>query len=114
MLRAIPNSAATLVTLRPSSNFPMIRPRTARVPQDSLRTVTTLPWPPRFPDLSPIEHIWDHLGRRVGHSHEFERTRGKVTANMKRNVSTHHTELVCLMPDRIASCIHARGDSTGN
>ncbi|GFV77026.1 uncharacterized protein TNCV_690961 [Trichonephila clavipes] len=29
-------------------------------------------------------------------SHEFERTRGKVTANMKRNISRHHTELVCL------------------
>ncbi|GFW40939.1 transposable element Tcb1 transposase [Trichonephila clavipes] len=29
-------------------------------------------------------------------SHEFERTRGKITANMERNVSRHHTELVCL------------------
>ncbi|GFW58991.1 hypothetical protein TNCV_2830971 [Trichonephila clavipes] len=27
------------------------------------RTVTALPWPARFPDLSPIEHIWDHFGR---------------------------------------------------
>ncbi|GFV88890.1 uncharacterized protein TNCV_1226871 [Trichonephila clavipes] len=26
---------------------------------------------------------------------EFEGTRGKVTANMERNVSRHHTELVC-------------------
>ncbi|GFX01462.1 integrase catalytic domain-containing protein [Trichonephila clavipes] len=29
-------------------------------------------------------------------SHEFEGTRGKVTANMERNVLRHHTELVCL------------------
>ncbi|GFT86468.1 transposable element Tcb1 transposase [Trichonephila clavipes] len=29
-------------------------------------------------------------------SHEFERTRGKVTANKERNVSRHYTELVCL------------------
>ncbi|GFT28232.1 transposable element Tcb1 transposase [Trichonephila clavipes] len=28
--------------------------------------------------------------------HAFERTRGKVTANMERNVSRHHTELVYL------------------
>ncbi|GFY24400.1 uncharacterized protein TNCV_1014481 [Trichonephila clavipes] len=27
---------------------------------------------------------------------KFERTRGKVTANMERNVSIHHTELVYL------------------
>ncbi|GFW69626.1 transposable element Tcb2 transposase [Trichonephila clavipes] len=33
------------------------QPHTARVSQDCLRTVTTLPWPPRSPDLSPIEHI---------------------------------------------------------
>ncbi|GFS87880.1 transposable element Tcb2 transposase [Trichonephila clavipes] len=32
------------------------------------RTVTTLPWPDRSPDLSPIEHIWKQTGRRVGHS----------------------------------------------
>ncbi|GFT06486.1 transposable element Tcb2 transposase [Trichonephila clavipes] len=38
------------------------RPYTARVSQDCLHTVTTLLWPARSPDLSPIEHIWDHLG----------------------------------------------------
>ncbi|GFU98996.1 transposable element Tcb2 transposase [Trichonephila clavipes] len=38
------------------------RLQTSRVSQDWLCTVTTLPWPARFPDLSPIEHIWDHLG----------------------------------------------------
>ncbi|GFX43573.1 uncharacterized protein TNCV_510221 [Trichonephila clavipes] len=43
------------------------RPHTARVSQDCLRTVITLPLPARSPDLSPIEHTWDHLGRRVGH-----------------------------------------------
>ncbi|GFU60675.1 transposable element Tcb2 transposase [Trichonephila clavipes] len=43
------------------------RPHMANVSQDCLRTVTTLPWPSRSPDLSPIAHIWDHLGWRVGH-----------------------------------------------
>ncbi|GFU85086.1 transposable element Tcb2 transposase [Trichonephila clavipes] len=43
------------------------RPHTAKVSQDCLRTVTTLPWLTRSPDVSPIEHIRDHLGRRVGH-----------------------------------------------
>ncbi|GFS98853.1 transposable element Tcb2 transposase [Trichonephila clavipes] len=39
------------------------RPYTARVSQDYLRTVATLPRPARSPDLSPIEHIWGYLGR---------------------------------------------------
>ncbi|PRD22977.1 UNVERIFIED_CONTAM: hypothetical protein NCL1_47647 [Trichonephila clavipes] len=43
------------------------QPHTARVSQDSLYTLTTLPWPTRSPGLSPIEHNWDHLGVRVGH-----------------------------------------------
>ncbi|GFV77048.1 transposable element Tcb2 transposase [Trichonephila clavipes] len=38
------------------------RPHTARVSQDCLRTVTTLPWPAKSPDLPKIEHMWDHLG----------------------------------------------------
>ncbi|GFW17250.1 transposable element Tcb2 transposase [Trichonephila clavipes] len=42
------------------------RPHTERVSQDCLHTVTTPPWPARSPDLSPIEHIWDPLGRLVG------------------------------------------------
>ncbi|GFV86189.1 transposable element Tcb2 transposase [Trichonephila clavipes] len=36
-------------------------PHTARVSQDYLLTVTTLPWPSRSPYLSTIEHIWDNL-----------------------------------------------------
>ncbi|GFX93132.1 transposable element Tcb2 transposase [Trichonephila clavipes] len=44
------------------------RPRMASVSQACLRTVTTLPWLARYPDLCPIEPIWDHLGLRLGHS----------------------------------------------
>ncbi|GFU08991.1 transposable element Tcb2 transposase [Trichonephila clavipes] len=33
------------------------RPHTARVSQDCLRAVTTLPWPVLSSNLSPIEHI---------------------------------------------------------
>ncbi|GFS58962.1 transposable element Tcb2 transposase [Trichonephila clavipes] len=43
------------------------RQHRARVSPDCFRTVTTLPWPALSPDLSPIEHIQDHLGRRDGH-----------------------------------------------
>ena len=27
-------------------------------------------WPARSPDLSPIEHLWDHLGRHVRERHD--------------------------------------------
>ncbi|GFX20864.1 transposable element Tcb2 transposase [Trichonephila clavipes] len=72
------------------------RPHTARVSQDCLRTVTTLPWPVRSPDLSPIEQYLGSFGTTSWASHEFEQTRGKDTANMKRNVPRHQTKIVFL------------------
>ncbi|GFY00670.1 transposable element Tcb2 transposase [Trichonephila clavipes] len=33
------------------------RPHTTRMSQDFIRIVTTILWPTRSPDLSPIEHI---------------------------------------------------------
>ncbi|GFV41688.1 transposable element Tcb2 transposase [Trichonephila clavipes] len=46
---------------------PTIVPWPHDSPADCLRTVTTLLWPSRSPDLSPIKHIWNHLERRVGY-----------------------------------------------
>ena len=43
------------------------RPHTARmVPQIfAANKVNILLWSARSPDLSPIEHLWDHLGQRI-------------------------------------------------
>ncbi|GFX90200.1 transposable element Tcb1 transposase [Trichonephila clavipes] len=88
-------------------------PHTARVSQDFLRTVTTLPWPARCPDLSPIEHIWDHLGWQVGHPtslNELEAKLQQIWNEISRDIIQN---LYASMPDCIASCIRARGGSTG-
>ncbi|GFY06166.1 transposable element Tcb1 transposase [Trichonephila clavipes] len=45
------------------------RPHTARVAQDFLCHFQTLPWPARSPDLSPVEHVWDQLKRRMPSCH---------------------------------------------
>ncbi|GFU72710.1 transposable element Tcb2 transposase [Trichonephila clavipes] len=60
--------------------------------------------PAQSPDLSPIEHIWDHLGRRVEHPtslNELEEIWNEMSQDIIQNAYTS-------MPDRIASCIHAR------
>jgi transposase len=43
------------------------RPHRARVVTDYLHyeSITPLPWPAMGPNLKPIEHIWDIIGRRV-------------------------------------------------
>ena len=44
-----------------------VRPYVARVCQDFLANNNIIPldWPPYSPDLSPIEHFWDNLYRRI-------------------------------------------------
>ncbi|CAH1996830.1 unnamed protein product [Acanthoscelides obtectus] len=51
----------------PTSQQDNARPHVARVTIDFFQhnDVTLLPWPPRSPDLSPIEHVWDMMGRRL-------------------------------------------------
>ena len=49
------------------------RPDVARICRQFLNrnNVNVLPWPAVSPDMNPIEHIWDYLGRTV-------RARGNV------------------------------------
>ena len=49
------------------------RPQVARICRQFLNrnNVNVLPWPAVSPDMNPIEHIWDYLGRKV-------RARGNV------------------------------------
>ena len=43
------------------------RPHVARICRQFLsrNNVNVLPWPAVSPDMNPIEHIWDFLGRKV-------------------------------------------------
>ncbi|GFS61644.1 uncharacterized protein TNCV_4312951 [Trichonephila clavipes] len=72
------------------------RPHKARVSQDCFHTVTTPSLAFPIPKFVSNRAYLGSFGTASWASHEFERTRGKVPANMERNVSRHHTELVYL------------------
>ncbi|GFT29135.1 transposable element Tcb1 transposase [Trichonephila clavipes] len=90
------------------------RPHTARVSQDYLRTVTTLRWPARSPNWSPMEHIWDHLRRRVGHPTSLDELKAKLQQIWNEMFQDIIQNLYASMSDRIASCIRARVGLTGH
>ncbi|GFV63935.1 transposable element Tcb1 transposase [Trichonephila clavipes] len=88
------------------------RSHTTRASQDCFRTVTTFPWPARSPDLSPIDHILNHLGRRIGHPtslNELEARLQQIWNEMSQNIFQN---LYASMPDSIGLCIRPRGGST--
>ncbi|GFV31753.1 uncharacterized protein TNCV_2442241 [Trichonephila clavipes] len=41
------------------------RPHTVRVAMNYFKSCQTLPWSARSPDLCPIEHVFDLMGRRL-------------------------------------------------
>ncbi|GFY18552.1 transposable element Tcb1 transposase [Trichonephila clavipes] len=80
--------------------------------QDCFRHITTLPWPDRSLDLSPIKHIWDHLGWQAGQPTSLVELETRLQQPVERDVSGYHTNLYDSMFARIASCIRARGSPT--
>jgi transposase len=43
------------------------RPHRARIVQKILQqeAVQAIPWPAMSPDMNPIEHVWDFIGRKI-------------------------------------------------
>ncbi|GFW83637.1 uncharacterized protein TNCV_2204861 [Trichonephila clavipes] len=81
--------------------------------QDCFSIVTSHPWPARSLDLSSIEHIWDHLGWRVGHPMSLNELVARLQQIWNEMSQDIIQNLYASMPDRIASCIRARGSSIG-
>jgi transposase len=94
------------------------RPHVARIVNEYLDEVelNRLVWPPKSPDLNPIEHVWDMVGRRV-------RSRIPAPANLRelsvavvqecdeidQNDIRH---LIEGMPRRMEAVVRARGGNT--
>lgn len=94
------------------------RPHRARAVRDHLiaNAIETLQWPARSPDINPIEHLWDQLGRRV-------RARDPPVENLLELEQALHEEwnnipmqsirsLIQSMRRRLQSVINARGGYT--
>ncbi|UYV76119.1 K02A2.6-like [Cordylochernes scorpioides] len=90
------------------------RPHTARISQQALQDVQMLPWPPYSPDLSPIEHVWDIIGRRL-HALPQPRSEDELWQMVEREWSAIPQDairtLIDSLPRRVAACIAVRANS---
>ncbi|UYV81979.1 hypothetical protein LAZ67_21000289, partial [Cordylochernes scorpioides] len=88
------------------------RPHTARIRQQALQDVQMLPWPPYSPDLSPIEHVWDIIGRRL-HALPQPRSEDELWQMVEREWRAIPQDairtLIDSLPRRVAACIAVRG-----
>jgi transposase len=91
------------------------RPHTARISQNALQGVQMLPWPAYSPDLSPIEHVWDTIGRRL-QTLPLPRSEDDLWQMVDRewrNIPQDNIRtLIDSVPRRVCSCIALRGAPT--
>ncbi|CAH1996987.1 unnamed protein product [Acanthoscelides obtectus] len=94
------------------------RPHVTRVTIDFFQhnDVTLLPWPPRSPDLSPIEHVWDMMGRRLLNLQHppqtLEALREELVVAWNEIPQEDIDHLIRSMPRRIGECVAHQGAST--
>ncbi|KFM76921.1 Transposable element Tc1 transposase, partial [Stegodyphus mimosarum] len=94
------------------------RPHTARIVKSffAAQQVQLLPWPACSPDMSPIEHVWDVIGRRLARDPRpvasadelWVRVQTIWNALPQSDIQT----LFDSMPRRVAALIAARGGHT--
>ncbi|CAH1979479.1 unnamed protein product [Acanthoscelides obtectus] len=114
-----PHLLAYLDTLAdPTFQQDNARPHVARVTIDFFQhnDVTLLPWPPRSPDLSPIEHVWDMMGRRLLNLQRppqtLEALREELVVAWNEIPQEDIDHLIRSMPRRVGECVAHQGAST--
>lgn len=94
------------------------RPHTARLSMEFLNNanIAVMQWPSLSPDMAPIEHVWDELGRRVNK----RPIRPSTLPELRRALTEEWTNMPQLtiqniirsMRRRCTACINARGGHT--
>ena len=78
--------------------------------------IRVLPWPAMSPDLSPIEHLWDELGRRIRNSQNPPETLAQLRTALFREWNNIPQDFIRRLIDsmrrRCQAVINARGGHT--
>ena len=82
----------------------------------NINYVNVLAWPAVSPDMNPIEHIWDFLGRKVrarGNVHNLRDLENALIQKRNYIPNVVIRRYRRSMRGRLAACINSRGGHTG-
>ena len=93
------------------------RPHVARICRQFLNRndVNVLPWPALSPDMDPMEHIWDYLGRKVrarGNVHNLRDLDNALIQELNNISNVDIRRYVRSMRGRLSACINSWGCHT--
>ena len=93
------------------------RPHKAKIVMAELDSIDVLSWPARSPDLSPIEHIWDEVGRRLRDNYElpainFNQLSDRIRHEWNSIPQETIQRVIASMPERLSECIKKGGGHT--
>lgn len=94
------------------------RPHRAAIVDEYLehQDIRRFDWPSRSPDLNPIEHVWDMLGRRVARRQMAPRSipelREALVQEWQNIPQPLLDNLILSMQSRCGACVAVRGDHT--
>jgi transposase len=93
------------------------RPHTANVTRRFFEehNIALLPHPANSPDLNPIEHIWDEIGRRLRRREEQPynlNQLGETLRQIWREIPQSAIERCINMRERLQAVINQRGGNT--
>ena len=78
------------------------------------RHVPLLEWPARSPDLNPVEHVWDYLGRKVQSENPINLRHLAEIVEVEWDLIPQEfiNNLIDSMPRRVRAVIEANGGTT--
>uniref|UniRef100_A0A674NAZ2 Tc1-like transposase DDE domain-containing protein n=1 Tax=Takifugu rubripes TaxID=31033 RepID=A0A674NAZ2_TAKRU len=94
------------------------RPHVARVCRQFLEDegIDTIDWPPRSPDLNPIEHLWDIMFRFIRRHQVDPQTVQELSDALVQIWEEIPQDTICLLirsiPRHCQACTQARGGHT--
>lgn len=94
------------------------RPHTGQIVNNYLQemNINCMEWPARSPDLNPIEHAWDELGRCVRQRNPppitLQELKTALIEEWENIPQNRIRNLVYSMPNRMTAVIRARGGNT--